>query len=30
MRPHLVSTPQIISRQVDGEGWEPMGELQID
>ncbi len=30
MRPHLTSTPKIISRQVDGEGWEPMGELQID
>lgn len=30
MRPHLVSTPQIISRQVDGDGWNPMGELQID
>lgn len=30
MRPHLVSTPKIISRQVDGTGWEPMGELQID
>lgn len=30
MRPHLVSTPQIISRQVDGDGWDPMGELQID
>lgn len=30
MRPHLVSTPQIISRQVDGEGWDPMGELEID
>lgn len=30
MRPHLVSTPKIISRQVDGDGWEPMGELQID
>ncbi len=30
MRPHLLKTPQIISRQVDGEGWEPMGELQID
>ncbi|MGC5614612.1 putative quinol monooxygenase [Georgenia sp. Z1491] len=29
MRPHLVSTPQIISRQVDGEGWDEMGELQI-
>ena len=30
MRPHLVSTPQIISRQVDGDGWEAMGELQIE
>ncbi|WP_053353390.1 MULTISPECIES: putative quinol monooxygenase [Leucobacter] len=30
MRPHLVSTPQIISRQVDGTGWDAMGELQID
>ncbi|MGO1510998.1 MAG: putative quinol monooxygenase [Actinomycetaceae bacterium] len=29
MRPHLVSTPRIISRQVDGEGWDEMGELQI-
>lgn len=30
MRPHLVETPRIISRQVEGNGWEPMGELQID
>lgn len=30
MRPHLTATPRIISRQVDGDGWEPMGELQID
>lgn len=30
MRPHLLETPKIISRQVEGEGWEPMGELQID
>lgn len=30
MRPHLVSTPKIISRQVDGNGWEAMGELEID
>ena len=30
MRPHLTATPKIISRQVEGEGWEPMGELQID
>ena len=26
----LARTPQIISKQVDGEGWGPMGELQID
>lgn len=30
MRPHLLSTPRIVSRQVSGTGWEPMGELQID
>lgn len=30
MRPALNSTPRIISRQVDGEGWDEMGELQID
>lgn len=30
MRPHLNSTPQIISRKIDGEGWDRMGELQID
>lgn len=30
MRPHLTATPKIISRQVEGDGWEPMGELQID
>lgn len=29
MRPALVATPRIVSRQVDGEGWEPMGELEI-
>ncbi|MHA3684285.1 putative quinol monooxygenase [Leucobacter sp. HY1910] len=29
MRPHLVSTPQIISRQIEGTGWDAMGELQI-
>ncbi|WP_353109527.1 putative quinol monooxygenase [Gordonia sp. (in: high G+C Gram-positive bacteria)] len=29
MRPHLVETPRIISRQVDGDGWDAMGELQI-
>ena len=26
----LSRTPQIISKQVEGEGWGPMGELQID
>ncbi len=30
IRPHLTQTPQIISRQVDGDGWEEMGELKID
>ncbi|MCF2589007.1 putative quinol monooxygenase [Brevibacterium sp. UCMA 11752] len=29
MRPHLASTPKIISRKIDGEGWDEMGELQI-
>lgn len=30
MRPLLTATPKIVSRTVEGEGWEPMGELQID
>ena len=30
MRPALVATPQIVSRQVDGQGWDRMGELTID
>lgn len=30
MRPALVRTPSIISRQVDGSGWDEMGELKID
>src|SRR5690606_28738907 len=30
MRPHLVSTAKIVSRKVDGEGWDSMGELVID
>ncbi|CAI9399256.1 MULTISPECIES: putative quinol monooxygenase [Aestuariimicrobium] len=30
MRPALASTPRIISRQVEGSGWGPMGELQVD
>lgn len=29
-RPLLAATPRIISRQVEGEGWDRMGELQID
>lgn len=29
MRPALKSTPKIVSRQVDGEGWDEMGELKI-
>lgn len=30
MRPHLTATPRIVSRQVDGNGWDEMGELKID
>lgn len=30
MRPLLVSTPKIVSRKVDGEDWDTMGELVID
>ncbi|MFJ2619947.1 putative quinol monooxygenase [Glutamicibacter sp. NPDC087344] len=30
MRPLLVATPNIVSRKVDGEGWDKMGELVID
>ena len=26
----LVSTPKIVSRQVDGEGWDEMGEITVD
>ena len=29
MRPHLTATPRIVSRQVDGDGWDAMGELEI-
>ncbi len=25
----LASTPRIISRQIDGDGWEPMGEMTV-
>lgn len=30
MRPLLVATPKIVSRKVDGEDWDAMGELVID
>lgn len=30
MRPLLVETPRIVSRKVEGNGWDRMGELQID
>jgi len=30
MRPALVRTPAIVSRQVDGSAWDEMGELHID
>ena len=30
MRPALAHTPKIISRQVSGDDWDPMGELAID
>ena len=26
----LESTPRIVSRQVDGEGWDEMGEITVD
>ncbi len=26
----LVATPRIISRQVDGDGWEAMGEITVE
>ncbi|RCS97726.1 putative quinol monooxygenase [Brevibacterium sp. BDJS002] len=26
----LASTPKIISRQIDGDGWDEMGELQVN
>ncbi|NUL46572.1 antibiotic biosynthesis monooxygenase [Cellulosimicrobium funkei] len=29
MREALAATPKIISRQIEGEGWDEMGELQI-
>lgn len=30
MRPALACTPQIVSRRIDGDGWDAMGELRID
>ncbi|MGO1543059.1 MAG: putative quinol monooxygenase [Gulosibacter sp.] len=30
MRPTLASTPKIVSRQIEGEDWDEMGELRID
>ncbi|OMH24799.1 antibiotic biosynthesis monooxygenase [Tersicoccus phoenicis] len=27
--PYLAATPKIVSRQVDGDGWEEMGELRV-
>ena len=30
LRQALVATPKIVSKQVDGDGWGDMGELQID
>lgn len=26
---YLAATPKIISRQIDGDGWDEMGELQV-
>jgi quinol monooxygenase YgiN len=26
----LAATPKIVSRQVDGDGWDAMGEMQVD
>jgi quinol monooxygenase YgiN len=30
MRPAVAKTPAIVSRRVDGSGWEEMGELKIE
>ncbi|SJM50608.1 putative quinol monooxygenase [Gulosibacter sp. 10] len=30
IRPLIVSTPRIVSRKVEGSGWDAMGELRID
>ena len=30
LRQAFVSTPRIVSRQVDGDGWDEMGEISVD
>ncbi len=30
MPPALLRTPQIVSRQVEGSGWDRMGEMSVD
>lgn len=30
LQPLIAETPKIVSRQVDGDGWGEMGELQVD
>ncbi len=30
LRQGVVATPQIVSRQVDGSGWDVMGEITVD
>lgn len=30
IRPLITATPKILSRKVDGDGWDEMGELTID
>ena len=30
MNSALASTPRMISRQIDGDGWDEMGELQVN
>lgn len=30
LKPLIARTPQIVSRQVEGDGWGEMGELQVD
>ena len=30
LKPLIAETPKIVSRQVEGDGWGEMGELQVD